>query len=45
MPLALAQKLEEKIDSKGSLDLAIKNLSTLNIEDLQLSYFEKEISW
>ncbi|MEB3504163.1 hypothetical protein ROV62_09415 [Pasteurella multocida] len=43
MPLALAQKLEEKIDSKGSLDLAIKNLSTLNIEDLQLSYFEKEI--
>lgn len=43
MPLALAQKLEDKIDSKGSLDLAIKNLSTLNIEDLQLSYFEKEI--
>lgn len=43
MPLALAQKLEDKINSKGSLDLAIKNLSTLDIENLELSYFEKEI--
>lgn len=43
LPLALAQKLEDKINSKGSLDLAIKNLSHLNIEDLELSSFEKEI--
>lgn len=43
LPLALAQKLEDKINSKGSLDLAIKNLSNLNIEDLELSSFEKEI--
>lgn len=43
LPLALAQKLEDKLSSEGSLDIAIKNLSALNIQDLELSLFEKEI--
>lgn len=43
LPLDLAQKLENEINSKDSLDIAISNLSSLDIEKLELSPFEKDV--
>lgn len=43
LPLPLAEKLENILNSKGSLDTALHNLSILNSEKLDLTAFEKRI--
>lgn len=43
LPLPLAEKLENMLNSKGSLDTALHNLSILNSEKLDLTAFEKRI--
>lgn len=43
LPLPLAEKLENMLNSNGSLDTALKNLSILNFDKLSLTIFEKEM--
>jgi len=43
LPLPLAEKLENMLNSNGSLDAALKNLSILNFDKLSLTTFEKEM--
>ena len=43
LPLPLAEKLEDMLNSNGSLDTALKNLSILNFDKLGLTTFEKEM--
>lgn len=43
LPLSLAKKIESALNAGGLLDAAIKNLSDLNVDNLDLTDFEKEI--